>query len=190
MKTVLSLAFLIFSNLAFAGLAEDYEQIKNHGRNLEPIGTICEEIAQLRFAEKYPAPDYKVVTGIEYSDNERTLGELDVVVFNSKTNIVDVVAEVKCWKNAKSGLDKAKDQRRRFLTNVKSSKALKFKWLDDPKLKLTKTQFNKVSQFYSVAQSGSIKSGYDIELPYTLKELMNLREDLLRCQQNGNCKKP
>lgn len=190
MNSLLSIVVLIFANLAFAGLAEDFDQIKDHGRNLEPIGSICEEIAQLRFAEKYPAPDYKVVTGIEYSDSERTLGELDVVVFNTKTNIVDVVAEVKCWKNAKSGLDKAKDQRARFLKNVKSSKALKFKWLDDPKLKLTKTQFNKVSQFYSIAQSGSMKSGYDFELPYTLKELMDLREDLLRCQDSGNCKKP
>lgn len=150
MKLIFSL-LVLFSSTAFAGLSEDFDRLKNKGRDLEPVGAICEEVAQLMFAEKYPEPSYKVVTGIEYSDEERTLGELDIIVFNNTTQNADVVAEVKCWKSAKGGLKKAIEQRKRFLTNVKSSKALKFKWLDDPKLKLAKTQFNKVLHFYSVA---------------------------------------
>lgn len=190
MNLFFSLAIFIFTGTVFAGLSDDFELLKNRGRDLEPTGAICEEVAQLRFTEKYPEPSYRVVTGIEYSDNDGTVGELDVVVFNTQTNIVDVVAEVKCWKNAKSGLDKAKEQRSRFLKNIKSSKALKFKWLDDPSLKLKKTQFNKVSEFYSIAQSGTIQDGYDFELPYTLRELMQLRSDILRCQSFRQCLQP
>ncbi len=190
MKITSLFATFIFSVTAFAGLGEDFEQIKDLGRNLEPIGAICEEIAQLRFAEKYPTPNYKVITGVEYADKDGTLGELDLVVINNETQVAEILGEVKCWKSPKSGLKKAKDQRQRFLTNVKSSKALEFKWLSDPKMKLTKTQFNKVKEFYFIAQSGTLNDGFDFELPYSLNELMQLREDILRCQDAGNCKKP
>jgi len=174
---------------SYAGLSEDFEMIKNHGRDLEPTGAICEEVAQLRFAEKYPAPKYNVVTGIEYSDKDGTVGELDIIVFNNETHVADVIAEVKCWKSPKSGLEKAKEQRKRFLENVRSSKNLKFKWLDDPNLPLAKNQFDKVTEFYSIAQLGSQADGFDFELPYSLKELMQLRKDILVCRDSGRCKK-
>ncbi len=189
MKLVSILAVLFCGIYAFAGLAEDFEKIKDNGRDFEPTGAICEEIAQLRFAEKYPAPDYEVVTGIQYSDEDGTVGELDLIVFN-KEKIAEVIGEVKCWTNAKSGLKKAEDQRKRFQKNVNSPKALQFKWLNDPTRKLTKTQFNKAKKFVFIAQSGTIAEGYDYELPYTLRELMHLRTDLLNCQAQGNCKKP
>lgn len=190
MKSIFSLFILIASINAFASLTEDFEKIKNHGRDLEPAGAICEEIAQLMFAEKYPEPQYHVVTGIEYSDlKNRSIGELDIVVFNNQTNNVDIIGEVKCWKSPKNGLDKAKDQRQRFLTSVKSGQPLIFKWLDNPSVKLEKSQFTKVTNFYSIAQSGTIVDGYDFELPYTLKELMQLRKDILFCHSYGDCKK-
>jgi len=184
------LSLLIFSKIVLAGYSEDFDKIKDLGRDLEPTGAICEEVARLRFVEMFPKPDFSVVTGIEYSDKDGTVGELDVVVFNNQSKIAQVIAEVKCWTNAKNGLKKAKEQRQRFLLNVKSSKALKFKWLDDPKLPLTKTQFNKVSDFYFVGQSGTQSEGFDYELPYSLRELMDLRKEILVCQSNGKCQKP
>jgi len=190
MKIFILISSLTLSFTAFAGLSDDFEQIKKLGRNLEPTGAICEEVARLRFSEKFPEPEFRVVTGIEYSDKDGTLGELDVVVFNNETQIAQVIAEVKCWTNAKSGLKKAKEQRHRFLTNVKSSKALKFRWMDDPKLPLTKTQFNKASEFYFIAQSGTQAHGFDYELPYSLNELMQLRKEILVCQSSGKCPKP
>jgi hypothetical protein len=189
-KILLLFTILTCSKMTFAGLADDYEKIKDLGRDLEPTGAICEEVARLRFAEKYPEPQFSVVTGIEYSDRDGTVGELDVVVFNNNTHAAQVIAEVKCWTNAKSGLMKAKEQRQRFLANVRSSKALKFKWLDDPKLPMTKTQFNKVSDFYFVAQAGTQADGFDYELPYSLRELMQLRKEILVCQSTGPCLKP
>lgn len=190
MKFNAVLAIVFYGIFAFAGLAEDFEKIKNNGHDHEPTGAICEEIAQLRFSEIYPAPEYEVITGVQYSDEKNsTIGELDLIVFN-KDKVAEVIGEVKCWTNAKSGLKKAADQRKRFQKNVNSPKALKFKWLNDPARKLTKTQFNKVQKFVFIAQSGTIADGYDYELPYTLRELMHLRTDILNCQAQGNCKKP
>lgn len=190
MKSVL---FFVGSFLAlntFAGLTEDFHTLKNHGRSLEMIGTICEEVTQLRYQEEYPAPEYRVLTGIAYSDQTRTIGELDLIIFDNQTNNAILIGEVKCWKDPKSGLKKAKDQRKRFLTWVKSSKALTFKWLDDPKEKFTKTQFNKTNNFISVSQLGTKKKGFDVELEYTLEELMQLRADIMACQEKGECVKP
>lgn len=176
-------------NFAYAGLAEDYEQIKDLGRDMEPTGAICEEVARLRFSEKYPEPEFTVVTGIQYSDKAgNTIGELDLIVFDNKTKIAKIIAEVKCWASAKSGMKKAKDQRKRFLTHVHSPKALTFRWLSDPSVKLTKTQFNKTNEFYFIAQSGTRQHGFDYELPYTLPELMKLRENILACQTQGACR--
>lgn len=187
MKLNLFILICSVSISSFAGLSDDYEKIKNSGRDLEPTGAICEEVAQLRFIEKYPAPKYQVITGVDYSDAKGSVGELDLIVFNTETNVADVVAEVKCWKSPKNGLEKAKDQRQRFLTHVRSSKLIKFKWLDDPTRVLTKEQFSKVSEFYFIAQAGTQAEGFDYELPYTLRELMQLRSDILNCQARGQC---
>lgn len=174
---------------AYAGLSEDYHQLKNTGRDFSIIGTICEQVAQLRFAERYQEPEYRVITGIAYSDQERTLGELDLIVFNNSNNQAEVIAEVKCWKDAKGGLKKAREQRQRFLTNVRSSKALTFRYLDNPSERFTKTQFNKTEQFISISQKGTMKAGFDYEMDYTLDELMQLRADIMACQNSGECKK-
>lgn len=189
MKVILVL-IASMAQVCFAGLAQDFDLIKNTGRDLEPTGAICEEVAKLRFAEKYPEPQYRVYVGIEYSDSERTVGELDIVVMNNETQSADVIAEVKCWKAPKNGLKKAHEQRARFLTNVHSGKALKFSWIENPSVALRKAQFNTAKIFLSVAQSGAKADGFDEELPYTLKELMDLRSDILRCQDSGQCPKP
>lgn len=159
-------------------------------KNYEIVGTVCEEVTQLRYAEKYPEPEYRVLTGIAYSDKDRTLGELDLIVFDNATHNAILIGEVKCWSSPASGLKKAKEQRARFLENVKSSKALTFKWLSNPKETFTKTQFNKTDRFISIAQKGSHSKGFDVELEYTLEELMGLRQDLIDCQNRGECAKP
>lgn len=190
MKSAFFVIISAFTFNSFAGLGEDFHALKNSGKNFEPIGTICEEVTQLRYSEKYPEPQYRVLTGIAYSDKEKTVGELDLIVFDNQTHNAILIGEVKCWANPKSGLKKAKEQRKRFLDNVKSSKALSFRWLSNPEEKFTKPQFNKASHFISVAQLGSKSKGFDVELEYTLSELMQLREDILRCQDSGECPKP
>jgi hypothetical protein len=190
MKKLFFVYLALFANTAIAGLSEDFHALKNSGRSHEATGTICEEVTKLRYQEQYPEPEYRVLTGIAYNDNERTLGELDLIVFDNSTHTAILIGEVKCWKDPKGGLKKAMDQRKRFLDNVKSSKALTFKWIDDPKEKFTKTQFNKTNNFISISQLGTKAKGFDVELEYTLKELMQLRTDIMLCQDSGECVKP
>lgn len=181
------LATALISNLAQAGLLQDYEAIKNNGRNLQDTGAICEEVAMLEKQREY-GDQYTVISGVEYSDRDGTVGELDIVVFENRTNTAVLIGEVKCWKDMSSGLRKAREQRQRFLTNIKSSREIHFRWKNDPKVRLTKQMFNKTDQFISIAQKGAKKSGYENELSYTLLELMELRDMIMGCQVSKACK--
>lgn len=191
MRFLTFLGFILSSQIALAGLNEDFEALKNGGRNYDVSGSICEEVARLRFSEKYPQPDHSVIVGIQYADkNGNTIGELDLVVFDNKTQIATLIAEVKCYTSPKSGIKKAKDQRKRFMDHIHSPKALQFRWIGDKNKKLTKTQFNKTNNFLFIGQKNTLEHGYQFELPYTLAELMKMRTDIMDCQTKGVCERP
>jgi hypothetical protein len=188
-KFFTSISLLFFSLVTFAGLDQDYLDLKDRGRNLQDTGAICEEVAILEKQREY-GNQYTVISGIEYGDRYRTIGELDLIIFENRTNTAVLIGEVKCWKNMAAGLRKAKDQRQRFLQNVHSGKELFFRWKDNPQVRFTKQQLNKAERFISVAQRGSIAVGYDLELEHSLSELMQLRDKIMQCQTAGLCKKP
>lgn len=190
MRRLSVLLVLFWSFQVWAGLQEDYEQLKNDGLDYTQVGVVCEEVARLRFSEVYPGPEYSVLTGVEYSDQDGVVGELDIVVFDNKSAVAVAVGEVKCWTNPTKGIIKAMEQRQRFITHVKSNRALEFKYLKDDDQTYTKTQFNKVQKYHYIAQKGTKKAGFDIELPYTLGELMQLREDIMKCQSSKECTRP
>lgn len=186
MKLSLSLGFILFVVNAFAGLGEDFRDLKNSGSNYEIIGTVCEEVTRLRFQEEFPAPKYGVVTGVEYGDGNRTIGELDVVVFDTMTNRVYRVAEVKCWKNNEGAIKKARSQRQRFINTLQSGRTIKFKSLHS-NVQFRRDNFLQNPQQIAVAQKGSKSAGFDKELDYELDELMKLRQMMIQCQAAGQC---
>lgn len=174
---------------AFCSWTEDFEALKSIPRSYEAAGTICEEIARLNVQKKYPAPQYNVLTGISYGNDQRVIGELDVIVFDTNINKVIQIAEVKCWKDLSDGLDKAHEQRARFLKNLRSSKSLIFRSTSSTET-FAKEQFQYVKEFITIGQLGAVQAGYDLELPYTLKELKGFSYEMIRCQHNGQCVRP
>jgi hypothetical protein len=187
MKFLSAIISLLVSLQVFAGLGEDFRDLKNSGADFEIVGTVCEEVTRLRFQEEYPSSKYAVVTGVEYGDGNRTIGELDVVVFEKATQKVNRIAEVKCWRNTNSAQDKARSQRQRFLTNLQSGKTIYFKSLHSD-YKFKRDNFVQNREFLTVAQKGSKISGFDIELSYDLRELMQLRQMMMDCQAKNECK--
>lgn len=185
---LLVIAMLLFSD-AHAGLQEDFADLKNRGRNLSDTGAICEELAQLNFERIY-GNGFKVLTGIEYSDDDGVLGELDVIVFDKTSTHVVLISEVKCWRNLAGGFQKAREQRARFLQALNSKRPITFRWKEDASVQFSKNQFVGIKEFKTVAQKGSLKFGFDIEFAYELSELMDLREMISRCQYSGSCRRP
>jgi hypothetical protein len=179
---------LAFAFSVSADPEADFQALKNITISYETKGTICEQVAKLRFVERFPSPDYDVITGIAYRTDSETLGELDIVVFDRASGDVVEIAEVKCWKELDDGYAKALEQRARFLKAIRSNKPLTFQSTGDQSF-FKQSQFAKVTSFKSIAQKGAVSVGYDLELEYTLPELMQLRSRILMCRTVGECPK-
>lgn len=187
MRTVTGLVAFLFPFLSFAGFYEDLDTLNHTPAKYEVIGTICEQVAKLRMEEAYQQPVYTVVTGIAYGDSSRTIGELDVVVFENHSHGAIKIAEVKCWNDMRGGLNKALDQRQRFLKTLGSRKGGLFFQSTDDGRHYDQGQFSGAKDFISIAQKGARNVGYDAELDYTLEELMRMRTMVMQCQKQGQC---
>ena len=109
-------ATILMSLLSFSfarsenSLEEDFNKLKNIPANYQSFGSICEQVARLRLQEKFDKKKYDFLIGLEYKNSQRTLGEVDLLVVSKKNQKVFVVGEVKCWKNLKAAMVKAKKQ--------------------------------------------------------------------------------
>ncbi|UOF01864.1 hypothetical protein [Bdellovibrio reynosensis] len=189
MKSLILITVFLSSSLARASWEEDFQLLKDFAVSYEASGTICEEIARLDMQEEYPSPQYSVINGIAYGDEERVIGELDVVIFDNNLQAVIKIAEVKCWKDPKAGIEKAHEQRARFIKAIRTGKPLRFFSTSSEEV-FPQSQFQNVKEFFSIAQKGTSTFGFERELEYTLLELKNYRFEMIRCQNQGKCAHP
>lgn len=187
MKASLFVFAFLFSSLSLAiPLPQLFDQLKDSGAKFAVVGMVCEKVAIIELERTYKPADFEIVNGIVYDDGTRTIGELDVVIIDKKTRDVVLVGEVKCWKDVHGGLNKALDQRKRFKTYLDRQITL----VDGDNRHYSKEQFKHNPKFVAIAQSGSKSQGFDVELENSLNDLMTLRQQLLVCQDQGQCRKP
>lgn len=177
----LSVSFVSFS-VSAAPLDELFEQLRDSALDYEIVGTVCEQVARIELYKTYPPEKFEIVNGIEYGDNTRTIGELDVVIFEKATKQAVLVGEVKCWKDNSAARVKALDQRQRFIRSLKKNI-----YLHDHDTDYDKSQFKNVQKFVSIAPKGSKAAGFEIDMENSLKELMELRKMMMNCQHQGQC---
>jgi len=182
-------AILFVSASVFANdIQPVFEALRDQPVDYEPVGQICEQVARLQLYNEYPSNRYTINVGVEYSVQHRTIGELDIVISENKTREVVLVGEVKCWKDLGGALDKAKDQRSRFIRTLqKQGPSIVFESHEGAPFV---ARHFRSPKYVAIAQLGSVNKGFDINLDYTLHELMELRELLLRCQAQGECARP
>lgn len=191
MRSLLLVIFVFISHHAYASPEFDsmYDELKSLPRNYEAKGAICEEVAKVLLEKDYPQPRYTVHVGIAYGDLEKVIGELDEVIVDNETQKVVKIFEVKCWTDMKAGLEKAQEQRARFLKSIRNPSRLYFSSTSTDQ-EFSSQMFIGTQSFAAIGQKGSKAIGYDIEFPLTMKELMDLRLQLLRCQNWSTCPKP
>lgn len=185
------IVLLIFNNFSFAKLDEVSEQKIQHyfeilchdHTSFEPDGAVCERVALREVDSLYPSQNYNIVNGIQYDDNKSTIGELDLVIFNKSTGLVEAIAEVKCWKSFKGGLNKAREQRMRFKTYLNRNIIIS----DNDDKSYSKELFKDVKKYFTISQEGGLNEGFDFELSLNLKELIELRSRLLDCFALKKC---
>jgi hypothetical protein len=188
--TILSL--LLASEFAIAKVIstnpkidEYFEELSYEDTNFEPDGAVCERVAVREVDVLYPKENYTIVNSIQYDDKKSTIGELDLVIFDKSSGLVEAVAEVKCWRSFEGGLKKAKEQRMRFQTYLNRGITI----TDGNDKRYSKDVFKQIKRFLTISQAGGMNRGYDFELSLDLKELIELRSRLLNCHAEGRCPK-
>lgn len=166
-----------------------FSRLKDIGVDLQPTGTICEYLAKETLEESYPSEQFKIVIGIQYGERKNAVGELDMTVVDLEYNEVVYIAEVKCWKNPRAGLKKAKSQMNRFLTNLRGRRVNWMKILapgyDD--WTMNARNFDSNFEVGYIAQKGSKRSGFTKELEFDLSDAMKLRQRIMECQKERRC---
>lgn len=195
MKKNITLTFLslfLATNFAIAKVIstnpkidEYFEELSYEDTNFEPDGAVCERVAVREVDVLYPKENYTIVNSIQYDDKKTTTGELDLVIFEKSTGLVEAVAEVKCWRSFEGGLKKAKEQRMRFQTYLNRGITI----TDGNDKRYSKDVFKQIKRFLTISQAGGMNRGYDFELSLDLKELIELRSRLLNCHAEGRCPK-
>lgn len=188
-------AFFAFSTatISAAGPVDDaYELHKNDGVDLQPIGTICEYLAKDVLEKRYDPDFYRVVIGVQYGESRNAMGELDLTVVDLEYNEAVFIGEVKCWKDPRAGLAKAKKQINRFR---KANDQNRVNWLKilSPgytDFVVSKRTYRNSYEVGYVAPKGTRKAGYTHELDLTLDQAMDLRRRIMNCQESGKCKRP
>ena len=164
-----------------------FERLRKVHDDFVNTGTVCEHVARMELEERYPPSRYQIDIGVSYLAGDQVVGELDVLVLEKSSGRVPVIGEVKCWRDLRAGLDKAHEQRERFLQALEQGRK-------DPKLEVQfvrftgsesettpyeAKQFLPLPEHISVAQKGGRALGYDVELEMSLEQLMELRKKLL-----------
>lgn len=184
------IATLMSLQTALGFWASDFDQLVRVDRSFEDSGAVCEEVARIQMQKTYQRPQYEVHTGIYYADSERVIGELDIVVIDNSSEKVVQVSEVKCWKEPLLGLEKAMQQRKRFIKALRSAKELVFHSAFSGEPLLSKQAFKGIENFKTIGQKGTRVVGYDEELPYTFLEFQDLRRKVMNCQNRSECSYP
>lgn len=98
-----------------------FEAIRKLPLDYGKIGSVLEAIALVELGKLYPEPDYAVYTGIQYENHSgRTLGELDIVIWDLKENHALAVYECKLTGNFRRAGQKGREQLNRFINSLKA----------------------------------------------------------------------
>lgn len=184
-KSIFFLSLISVPVFASGDIQVVFEALKNSAVDYGPSGQVCEQVARLQFAEKYTPDRYEITGGLEYKVQNRTIGELDLVIFEKQTHNVVLVGEVKCWKRLGQALEKAHDQRSRFLKTL-NRQGSEIVFASKEGQTFEAAQFDS-PEYVSIAQEGSESYGFDVDLNYSLHDLMKLREMLISCQTHHQC---
>lgn len=186
--TGLLATLLMTVSVQAADIQPAFDALKGIPVDYSPTGQVCEQVARLQLSEKYVAGQYDIAVGVEYIVAGRTVGELDIVVVDKASQNVVLVGEVKCWRSMGGGLSKAQKQRARFVRTLQSQpEQIVFKAKEGASFASEQFQGTK---YIAIAQQGSLRAGFDVELNYSLQELMQLRGKLIDCQAQGQCPVP
>ncbi len=146
-----------------------FEAIRNLPLDYGKVGSVLEAIALVLLQEQYAEPDFAVYTGIQYeSRSGRTLGELDIVIWDRKTRRALAVYECKLTRNFQRAGKKSREQLDRFINalardeigGMRSEVGKRF----DP------SQFEHVLVYGFIGPHGALDAGWELQIDISREE--------------------
>ncbi len=169
-------------------LQEAFLYLSQQKANYKAEGVVCEQLAKREFTKQYSKADYYIDVGVEYQDSQgQTIGELDLVVYDLRRKMIELLVEVKCWRSLDQGMDKAQFQRDRFLYALQTQQQNLVFVSKNPHQQYSHLSFSEVLNYRFASQVGGKKWGFDLEIPFTLSDIELLQQHLVRCQKKGLC---
>jgi hypothetical protein len=157
------------------------EQLQPLEFNWRQVGSVLEALGYLELQRLYPAPAFTVFHSLQYHDaSGRTLGEIDLLVWDNATEQVIAVYECKISAQPRRVLEHAKEQLDRFRAALRDRTVARFTLTGARARNFSVTDFRALEHFETIGGAGTRSQGYDLEIDLSRDEADELQAMLLQ----------
>ena len=143
------------------------------------IGTTLETLATIQYNAKHDPKKSRALCNLTYHDETgRTLGEIDVTIWNVAENRAETVYEAVVSDQLNRKAISSRNQIQRFADTVKAHKAVKILNPHEPSMKLDQSQFEG-AKVAIMGNQGALAAGFDAEVDITRFENDYLQRRLI-----------
>ena len=157
-----------------------YDQMRGiQGPHWGSIGTILEFLAVQQLNAGFDPAEFQALCNLTYHDEAgRTLGELDVVVWNLREHRAEIVYEATISDQIRRKGTVSRNQLKRFETALREGQVRQILYPYDPAWKFEPAQFTQ-TRYGILGNQGALEAGFDIEVDITRTEADFLQLKLL-----------
>jgi hypothetical protein len=166
-----------------------------HMRDLEgpkwgSIGSVLETLAAIQYNATHNPKEFRALCNLTYHDDTgRTLGELDVVIWNVRENRAEIMYEAVVSDQLNRKATSSRNQIQRFANTVKERKAVRILYPYDPAWKFDQSQFDQ-ARVAILGNQGALAAGFDAEVDITRFESDYLQRKLIDWRKAKRAQKP
>ena len=143
------------------------------------IGAILETLATIQYNAKHDPKKSRALCNLTYHDaTNKTLGELDVVIWNVAENRAEIVYEAVVSDQLNRKAVSSRNQIQRFADCIQDGRCVKILDPNDPKRKFEPAQFANV-KVAIMGNQGALAAGFDYEVDITRFENDYLQRRLI-----------
>lgn len=161
-----------------------FEQLRDlRGFKWGSIGIVLDALAALQFEATLNTNEFKTLTHLTYHDaSGKTVGELDIVIWNLRENRAEVVFESAVSDQLRRKATPSRNQLQRFVAAVKQRQVHHILCPRAPEWKIDQSQFDR-ARIEILGNRGAIAAGFDAEVDITRPEADFLQRRIMDWQK-------
>ncbi|NLG36042.1 MAG: serine/threonine protein kinase [Lentisphaerae bacterium] len=161
-------------------LQKYFEQLRDrHYAKWGSVGTVLEALAAIQFDASLNPEEFKTLCNLTYHDKDgRTIGEIDVAIWNLKENRAEVVFEAAVSDRLHRKATPSRNQIMRMDTWLQKKKVAYILDPLDDSITYTPEQFAQ-TRFEILGNRGALAAGFDVEVDITRPEADFLQRKLI-----------